>query len=67
MQYQYFNEGDMVLVRLKLKCFPPGSFTKLHARRAGPFQVTNKLGSNTYVIDLSSDFGISHVLTLKIL
>ena len=27
-----FNEGDMVLVRLKPERFPPGSFTKLHAR-----------------------------------
>ena len=27
-----FNEGDMVLVHLRLERFPPGSFTKLHAR-----------------------------------
>ncbi|KAG6761264.1 hypothetical protein POTOM_034472 [Populus tomentosa] len=60
-----FNSGDMVLVRLKLECFPPGSFTKLHARRAGPFQVTKKLGSNAYVIDLPSEFGISPIFNIE--
>jgi hypothetical protein len=56
-----FHAGDMVLVRLRPERFPPGSFTKLHAHRACPFQVTKKLGSNAYVIDLPSDFGISPI------
>jgi hypothetical protein len=56
-----FNTGDMVLVRLHPERFPPRSFTKLHARRAGPLQVTKKLGSNAYVIALPSDFGISPI------
>jgi hypothetical protein len=60
-----FNTGDMVLVRLRPKRFPPGSFTKLHARRAGPFQVTKKLGSNAYVIALPSDFGISPIFNIE--
>ena len=30
----------VVLVRLRPERFPPGSFTKLHAHRVGPFQVT---------------------------
>ncbi|KAG6756672.1 hypothetical protein POTOM_040112 [Populus tomentosa] len=60
-----FNNGDMVLVRLKPECFPSGSFTKLHARRAGPFQVIKKLGSNAYVIDLPSDFGISPIFNIE--
>nr|TKS13212.1 hypothetical protein D5086_0000055250 [Populus alba] len=49
-----FNSGDMMLVRPKPERFPPSSFTKLHARRAGPFQVTKNLGSNAYVIDLQN-------------
>ncbi|KAG6710015.1 hypothetical protein I3842_06G161400 [Carya illinoinensis] len=60
-----FNEGDMVLVRLRPECFTPGSFTKLHARRAGPFKVTKKLGTNAYVIELPSDFGISPVFNIE--
>jgi hypothetical protein len=55
----------MVLVRLKPECFPPGSFTKLHARRAGPFQITKKLGNNAYVIDLPSEFGISPIFNIE--
>ena len=56
-----FNNGDMVLVRLKPERFPPDSFTSLHARRTGPFQVTKKLGNNAYVIDLPLEFGISPI------
>ncbi|KAA8515182.1 hypothetical protein F0562_018361 [Nyssa sinensis] len=60
-----FTEGDMVLVHLRPERFPPGSFTKLHACRAGPFRVTKKLGTNAYVIDLPSDFGISPVFNIE--
>ncbi|KAJ0076309.1 hypothetical protein Patl1_34864 [Pistacia atlantica] len=60
-----FNEGDMVLVRLRPECFPPGSFTKLHAHRAGSFRVTKKLGTNAYVMDLPSDLGISPVFNIE--
>ena len=60
-----FNEGDMVLVRLRPERFPPGSFTKLHARRAGPFRVIKKLGTNAYVIELPSKFGISPVFNIE--
>ena len=60
-----FNTGDMVLVRLRPERFPSGSFTKLHARRAGPFQVTKKLGANAYIIDLPSNFGISPIFNIE--
>ena len=49
----------MVLIRLKQEQFFSRSFTKLHARKASPFRITKKLGTNAYVIDLPSDFGIS--------
>ena len=60
-----FNVGDMVLIRLKLERFPPRSFTKLHARRASPFRIAKKLGTNAYVIDLPFDFGISLVFNVE--
>ncbi|XP_074346955.1 uncharacterized protein LOC141685770 [Apium graveolens] len=59
------QEGDLVLVRLKPERFPPVSFMKLQAHRAGPFQVTKKLGGNAYVIKLPFDFGISHVFNIE--
>ena len=55
----------MVLVRLRLELFPLGSFTKLHTRRAGPFRVTKKLGTNAYVIEFPSEFGISLVFNIE--
>ena len=39
--------------------FPPGTVKKLHARSAEPFQIIKKINSNTYVVDLPPDFGIS--------
>jgi hypothetical protein len=60
-----FHNGDMVLVRLKPERFHLGSFSKLHVRRAGPFRITKKLGSNAYVIDLPSEFGISPVFNIE--
>lgn len=60
-----FEVGDMVLIRLRPEQFPPGSFTKLHARRTEPFRVKKKLGSNAYVIDLPPDFGISPIFNIE--
>ena len=60
-----FKEGDMVLVRLKPERFPPGSFTKLHARRAGPFKIIKKLGSNAYLVGIPAEFNISHVFNIE--
>ena len=55
----------MVLIRLRLERFPQGSFTKLHARRAGPFKVIKKIGPNAYIIDLPSDYNISPIFNIK--
>ncbi|RVX03528.1 Transposon Ty3-G Gag-Pol polyprotein [Vitis vinifera] len=60
-----FQVGDMVLIRLKPERFPPGSFNKLHARRARPFKVVKKLGPNAYVIELPADYGISHIFNIE--
>ncbi|KAL9365035.1 hypothetical protein Peur_042908 [Populus x canadensis] len=45
--------------------FPPGSYNKLHARRAGPFTVLKKLGPNAYVIDLPPTYAISLVFNIE--
>ncbi|KAJ6386620.1 hypothetical protein OIU78_016529 [Salix suchowensis] len=55
----------MVLIRLRPERFPQGSFTKLHARRAGPFKIKKKLGANAYVIDLPPDFAISPIFNIE--
>ncbi|KAF9673241.1 hypothetical protein SADUNF_Sadunf10G0003900 [Salix dunnii] len=40
---------------------------KLPARRAVPFYITRKLGSNAYAIDLPSDLGFNPVLNAEII
>ncbi|KAG6763051.1 hypothetical protein POTOM_033583 [Populus tomentosa] len=60
-----FEVGDQVLIRLRSERFPPGSYNKLHARRAGPFTVLKKLGPNAYVIDLPPTYAISPVFNIE--
>ncbi|KAG6750963.1 hypothetical protein POTOM_045478 [Populus tomentosa] len=60
-----FAVGDQVLIRLCSERFPPCSYNKLHARRAGPFTILKKLGPNAYVIDLPPTYAISPVFTIE--
>ncbi|KAH7549905.1 hypothetical protein JRO89_XS13G0103300 [Xanthoceras sorbifolium] len=57
--------GDQVLIRLRSERFPPGSFTKLHARRAGPFPILKKLGPNAYLVDLPGSYTFSHIFNVE--
>ena len=60
-----FNEGDLVMIKLKPERFPPGTMKKLHARGAGPFKIIKKIGSNAYVIDLPPSYGISSIFNIS--
>jgi len=64
-KYKTFNVGDYMMVRICPKRFPPETVKKLHARNARRFKVLNKLNNNTYVIDLSKDFGITYTFNVK--
>ena len=59
-----FDVGDYVMIRIKPKRYPSGTFKKLQARSASPFKVLKKLGSNAYVIDIPSDYGISSTFNI---
>ncbi|KAI9160042.1 hypothetical protein LWI28_004531 [Acer negundo] len=65
MKNVQFNVGDQVLIRLHPERFSPGSFTKLHARRAGPFPILKKLGSNAYLIDLPVEYSFSPIFNIE--
>ncbi|KAL5823296.1 hypothetical protein ACOSQ4_021196 [Xanthoceras sorbifolium] len=60
-----FEASDLVMVRLRSERFPPGSYSKLHARHAGPFQVVKKISPNTYVINLPHEYTISPIFNVK--
>ncbi|KAL5770417.1 hypothetical protein ACOSP7_014571 [Xanthoceras sorbifolium] len=59
------NSYSFVLIRLRPERFPPGSFTKLHARRAGPFPILKKLGPNAYLVDLPGSYTFSHIFNVE--
>ena len=60
-----FAVGDYVMIRIRPKRFPLGTVKKLQARSVGPFKVLKRIGSNAYVIELSSDYGISSTFNIK--
>lgn len=49
---QTFEEGEIVLIRLKKVVLPIGNPCMLHPRKFGPFQVLCKISYNIYVIDI---------------
>ncbi|PKA66487.1 hypothetical protein AXF42_Ash003141 [Apostasia shenzhenica] len=53
------------MIRVRPKRFPSRVVKKLQAHGAGPFKILKKLGSNTYVVDLPSDFGISTTFNIS--
>jgi len=47
------------MIRIRPEQFLSGTIKKLYARGASPFKIFKKLGSNAYIMDLPSDYGIS--------
>ena len=47
------------MVHLKMSRFPLGKYDKLKHKKIGPYQILQKIGDNTYILDLPSDIGIS--------
>ena len=54
-----FQEGDMVMIRLRPECYAAEKAHKLHPRAAGPFRICRKINPNAYDIAIPSDWGIS--------
>jgi hypothetical protein len=53
------------MIRIMPKRFPSETVKKLQARNAGSFKVLKRIGSNAYVIELSSDYGISSTFNIE--
>ena len=60
-----FNEGDLVMVKLRPERFLPDTMKKLHVRGAGPFKIIKKIRPNAYVLELPPDFGISSTFNIS--
>ena len=60
-----FEVGDYVMVWIRSERLSPRTVKKLHARRAGPFDVIKRIKDNTYVLNLPEDFGISPIFIVE--
>lgn len=54
-----FNEGDLVMIRIRKECFPVGTLNKLKPRKLGPFAIKKKWEDNTYLIDIPPELNLS--------
>lgn len=55
------------MVYLRPEHFPSGAFQKLHHRRADPFKILARLGSNAYHLELPSNFPFSFIFDIEAL
>ena len=53
-----FQEGDLVMIRLRPERYATERAHKLHPRAAGPFRIRRKINPNAYDVDIPSDWGI---------
>lgn len=52
-----FDEGDIVMVRVRPEQYPQGVYKRLHLKSAGPFKVFKKISSNAHVLELPDYMG----------
>ena len=64
-KFDDFNEGDMIIVRIRLEWYPKCANKKLHLKNVGPYKVLKKISSNAYVLDLLENMGISNIFNIK--
>ena len=63
-QVKNFAEEGSVMIKIRPEQFSPGTVRKPHVREAGPSKILKKIGSNAYVIDLPSSYGISSIFKI---
>ncbi|RVW74852.1 Transposon Ty3-I Gag-Pol polyprotein [Vitis vinifera] len=64
-RYIQFQEGDLVMVRLRPERFHPSTYQKLQAKKAGPFRVLKRLGENAYLLELPSNLHFSPIFNVE--
>ena len=64
-RYIQFQEGDLVMIRLRPERFHPSTYQKLQAKKTGPFQVLKQLSENAYLLELPLDLHFSPIFNVE--
>lgn len=64
-RFHTFQEGDQVMVWLRVERLPLGSIKNLHVKSIGPYMIILKISDNFYVVDSPKNLGISAIFNVK--
>ena len=64
-RYIQFQEGDLVMVRLRPERFHSSTYQKLQAKKTSPFRVLKWLDENAYLLELPSDLHFSPIFNVE--
>ena len=64
-RYIQFQDGDLVMVRIRPKRFPSSTYQKLQPNRMGPFRVLKRLGENAYLLKLPLELHFSPIFNME--
>lgn len=60
-----FQEGDQVMIKLRLEHFPKGEYQKLHYRKVRPYKVLKQLGCNVELLVLPMELSIIPIFNVE--
>ena len=60
-----FKEGDLVWVHLRKDRFSSHRRSKLDPRADGPFEVSERLNDNAYILDFPSEYGVCNTFNVS--
>lgn len=64
-RFHSFNISNLVMVQLSKQQLPVGAYSKILAKKVGLFPIKQKLGNNSYVINLPPKLKISNIFNIK--
>lgn len=64
-RFKWFEVGDLVIIKIRKKHFPVGTYNKLQLRKMSPFPVLKHINDNAYIIQLPPPLNFPHTFNVS--